>query len=323
MILRTLWNCHRRMLMLQLLPQIVSQRGQSISNRAAFGDLFGHDKERYTQFIAVKELMTPAFKMTVPLVAGLMARRSLRLPFYLSVALGGLNGLFLLAIPEPLSPTKRKPFSIGRSLNPFGCLQLFRRGQKMAYYSTISAMGVFSESCAGINSGIAEQLCELHRIEVLGWDTFQRSRWESTNSLFRTFGFVFTTGFLGLPKLIGIMRSLDVSLGLYIVQALWLAFARSAWHFYAVLPLYLLKLLRDSVDKTNLQQAGMEAGFGNGEIAALSNNLFTIVQALGPMPWAWVYSIGVSHGQPGMFYLLVAGLSTLRLGLLHKVHNMG
>ena len=203
--------------------------------------------------------MIPAFKMTVPLVAGLAARRSLRLPFYLSLVFGLLNGTLLLAIPEPLSAPKRKPFSLCRSLNPFGCLQLFRRGKKMAYYATISVMGVFSESCAGINSGIAEQLCELHRIEILGWDTFQRSRWESTNSLFRTFGFVFTTGFLGLPKWIGVMRSLDVSLGLYIIQALWLAFARSAWQFYAVLPLYLLKLLRDSVDKTNIQQAGMDA----------------------------------------------------------------
>jgi hypothetical protein len=118
------------------------------------------------------------------------------------------------------------------------------------------------------------------------------------------------------------MRSLDVSLGLYIMQALWLAFARSAWQFYAVLPLYFLKLLRDSVDKTNLQQAGMDAGFGNGEMAALTNNLSTIVQALGPMPWAWVYGIGVSRGQPGLFYLLVAGLSAVRLGLLHKVSSM-
>ena len=40
------------------------------------------------------------------------------------------------------------------------------------------------------------------------------------------------------------------------------------------------------------------------------------------MPWAWIYGIGVSRGQPGMFYLLVAALSTVRLGLLHAVHNM-
>ena len=74
--------------------------------------------------------MIPAFKMTVPLVAGLAARRSLRLPFYLSLVFGLLNGTLLLAIPEPLSAPKRKPFSLGRSLNPLAACSCSAAGKR-------------------------------------------------------------------------------------------------------------------------------------------------------------------------------------------------
>ena len=69
-------------------------------------------------------------------------------------------------------------------------------------------------------------------------DAFQRGRWESVNSLFRTMGFVFTSGSLALPKLLGIRRALDTTLLAYIAQAVWLCFAKSSsWQFFATLPL--------------------------------------------------------------------------------------
>ena len=127
-------------------------------------------------------------------------------------------------------------------------------------------------------------------------------RWESINSLFRTSGFVFTSGAFALPKLLGLTRALDVSLVCYIAQALWLAFARSEWQFYATLPLYTLKLLRDSVQKTTVQQAGQRAGFGNGELSALLYNLNTIIEVVSPPLWSWIYAAGVNRaGMPGAF----------------------
>ena len=46
---------------------------------------------------------------------------------------------------------------------------------------------------------------------------------------------------------------------------MWLSFATSPWQFYASLPCYILKLLRDTVQAAAVQTAGQEAGFGNGE----------------------------------------------------------
>ena len=62
-------------------------------------------------------------------------------------------------------------------------------------------------------------------------------RWESVNSVFRTAGFVWTSGRLRLARLVGgTHRALELSLALYMAQSLWLLFARSAWQFYAVPP---------------------------------------------------------------------------------------
>jgi DHA1 family tetracycline resistance protein-like MFS transporter len=288
-----------------------------LSNRAALGDLFGRDPARYASFVAIKELMTPVMKMIIPMIAGLLARRSSRLPFQLAVGISAANGLLVLSIPEPLPAAKRQPFSLGKSLNPFGCLELFRRGRPMAVSATMAMIDSVSESCAGPSP--AEQLCELHRINVNGWDAFQRGRWESINSLFRTLGFVFTSGAFALPKLLGLTRALDVSLVCYIAQALWLALASSEWQFYATLPLYSLKLLRDSVQKTTVQQAGQRAGFGNGELSALLYNLNTIMEVLSPPPWSWVYAAGVNRGGPGLFYVVIAGMTAVKLALVHAV----
>jgi hypothetical protein len=148
--------------------------------------------------------------MIIPMVAGLLARRSTRLPFQLATVISAINGILVLSIPEPLSAAKRKPFSLGKSLNPFGCLELFRRGKPMAVSATMAVIDSISESGAG--PAPAEQLAELHRININGWDAFQRGRWESVNSLFRTGGFVFTSGAFALPKRLGLTRALDVSL---------------------------------------------------------------------------------------------------------------
>ena len=77
-----------------------------------------------------------------------------------------------------------------------------------------------------------------------------------------------------------------------------------------------LKLLRDSVMKATVQQAGQAVGFGNGELAALLYNLDTIFQVLSPVPWSMVYALGVGRGQPGLFYAVIALLTGVKLWLL-------
>ena len=77
-----------------------------------------------------------------------------------------------------------------------------------------------------------------------------------------------------------------------------------------------LKLLRDSVMKATVQQAGQAVGFGNGELAALLYNLDTIFQVLSPVPWSMVYALGVGRGQPGLFYAVIALLTGVKIWLL-------
>ena len=114
-----------------------------------------------------------------------------------------------------------------------------------SFLATMSLIDTVSETCAG--PAPAETLCELHRVHLLGWDMLQRGRWGSINSVFRTAGIVFTTGSLGLFGLLGFSRALGVSLLSSIAQALCLSSASKPWHFYAALPCYLLKLLRDTL----------------------------------------------------------------------------
>ena len=214
----------------------LNQVSRGLSNRAAIGDLFFGDPALYASFTAVKELMVPAMKMVVPMAAGLLARRSVRLPFHLALVLAAVNGVLIVTMSEPLAAADRKPFSLASSVNPLGALELFHRGRRMSVCATMHVIDAVSESCAGPSP--AEQLCELHRIEVLRWDAFQRGRWESVNSLFRTMGFVFTSGSLALPKLLGMRRALDTTLLAYIAQSVWLCFAKSSsWQFFATLPL--------------------------------------------------------------------------------------
>ena len=280
----------------------VAARAMGLPNRAGIGDLFQDDPVLFTKFMAIKELIIPAAKIVVPICGGLLARHSIMLPFQVALAIGCINVLIPAAlVPESLQSDKRKPFSVLKSLNPLSAIELFTRGRKLAVLATMSLVDTVSETCAG--PAPAETLCELHRVHLLGWDTLQRGRWESINSIFRTAGIVFTTGRFGLIERLGFSRALDVALLNYIAQALWLSSASKPRHFYIALPCYLLKLLRDTVQVAAVQTAGREAGFGNGEITGMVYNAQTVVGVLAPMPWAWVYGLGMAHGRPGMFYV--------------------
>ena len=53
-------------------------------------------------------------------------------------------------------------------------------------------------------------------------------------------------------------------------------------------------------------------------MAALLYNLNTIVQVASPPPWSWVYAWGVNRaGMPGLFYLVIAGMTAAMLALVH------
>jgi MFS family permease len=174
----------------------IAARAMGLPNRAGFGDLFSDDPKLFTKFMAIKELIVPAAKMAIPIFGGLLARKSIMLPFQVTLAIGFINVLIPVALlPESLQPHRRKPFNMVKSLNPLSALQLFTRGRKLATLATMSIIDTISETCAGPSP--AETLCELHRVETLGWDTLQRGRWESVNSMFRTAGIVFTTGRFG------------------------------------------------------------------------------------------------------------------------------
>ena len=85
----------------------------------------------------------------------------------LALGRAAVNGVLIVTMSEPLAAADRKPFSLASSVNPLGALELFHRGRRMSVCATMHVIDAVSESCAGPSP--AEQLCELHRIEVLRW----------------------------------------------------------------------------------------------------------------------------------------------------------
>ena len=97
----------------------IAARAMGLPNRAGFGDLFSDDPKLFTKFMAKKELIIPVAKMVVPILGGLLARRSIMLPFQVALAIGCVNVIIPVALlPESLQPDKRKPFDVAKSLNP-------------------------------------------------------------------------------------------------------------------------------------------------------------------------------------------------------------
>ena len=105
----------------------------------------------------------------------------------------------------------------------------------MTAVTLMSLINTVSETQAGLTP--AEIPCEMHRVHILQWDAFQRGRWESINAVFRTCGFVFTTGQLSLNHAFGPQSAFYIAHVGYALMTVWLAVATKPWHFFATLPL--------------------------------------------------------------------------------------
>ena len=122
-----------------------------------------------------------------------------------------------------------------KSLNPLGAVELFTKSKEMTAVTLMSLINTVSETQAGLTP--AEIPCEMHRVHTLGWDAFQRGRWESINSVFRTSGFLFTMGSLSLGRTFGPQNAYYIAHVGYALMTLWLAFATKPWQFFVTLPL--------------------------------------------------------------------------------------
>ena len=156
----------------------------------------------------------------------------------------------------------------------------------------------------------------MHRVHTLGWDAFQRGRWESINSVFRTGGFLFTTGRLSLDRAFGPQKAYYIAHIGYALMTTWLAFATKPWQFFVTLPLYAFKLLRETTQSTAFQHAGKEAGFGNGEMLAKLSSASKIVGMIIPPIWSRIYAFGMEHNTPGGFYLVITAFTLSKLVLV-------
>jgi len=77
------------------------------------------------------QMIPSTMSIICPVIGGALAAKSLRLPFAVQAALCSLNTVALLALPETLPRTKRKPFTLRGSNALAALLKLFSRGAKL------------------------------------------------------------------------------------------------------------------------------------------------------------------------------------------------
>ena len=157
----------------------------------------------------------------------------------------------------------------------------------------------------------AEQICNIHKANLLGWGVLERSRYESVNSVFRV---------LGLQLIAPAMRAfggsrgcMALTLSVYFIQTTWLGFARKPWHFWLVMPTFALKLLQSQTLQSVMVNEGSKAGLGQAQMRGMVDNLQQVVTIASPLLWSNVYAWGVRSGIDGAFYWVVSAMTFMQL----------
>ena len=114
---------------------------------------------------------------------------------------------------------------------------------------------------------------------------------------------------------LGLRCAISLSLMLYAAQTGFLAQSRHAWQFYLVLPSFVLNILRSQSLKTALVREASHAGFGQGELQGMLQNLTTVTSVLSPLLWSNLYAFGVRNGSDGLFYWAVTAMTLAQVGM--------
>ena len=124
---------------------MASQTGSFIS----VTDLFPGDAQGAAGAMALMQMSNMAAVTFSPMIGTALAAHSATAVFVLSAACAGLNALLAMTVPETQHRNQRLPLSsrggLLRVLNPFGFVQLFRRGRRLALLSLTEVLFMMTE----------------------------------------------------------------------------------------------------------------------------------------------------------------------------------
>ena len=270
---------------------------------AQLADMFGDDAAGFGAAKARINAAGSVARILCPLLGGMLAARSIRLPYLLGGALSAVNIVVGKGLLRETLPVARRVPLRWKMANPLSFLGLFRnkRGgaplRLLCFYSLWSAISG--------SSGSIYQLREMHRQRLLKWSLPQRGRYESF------------TGLLSLPQalLSGLlMRALGARGTLALgnggsALSLWLsAQVTSLRQLYAVGVLETIASDRGGSSSLGFITAGVgaAAGIPQGQLQGALSNLQTTCQILSPLLWSKIYDLGLLVGRPALFFSVAA-----------------
>jgi MFS family permease len=292
----------------QMLYRIAIDLGQLV-RQSSLGDMFAGNNAALAEATALDQALFPACKIIAPLIGGALLQRSARLPWYLSCSSMGLQVLVSFRIGETLPKDMRLPFRWKVNANPLSFLTLFRRGQTMSVLGAMTMLARVGET--GGQPLPAEQICNIHKANLLNWGVLERSRYESVNSVFRVAGLKLIAP--AMRVLGGSRGCMALTLSVYFLQTTWLGFAHRSWQFWLVMPTFALKLLQTQTLQSVMVNEGSKAGLGQAQMRAMVDNLQQVVTIASPLLWSNVYAWGVRSGIDGAFYWVVSATTLLQL----------
>ena len=171
----------------QWLTGFFAWEGFMMAREAMMGDLFGHDPKALGQALSRLMMIWPLTSIFCPLVGGRLARVNVQLPFGLTALIFGLSSAMIaLVIPETLPPA---PAGAARSFNlatasPLSALKLFTKGSRLRAVAVLQLVSALGDGMVTWN------ISSIHRMQVTGWDSEARGRFESVSSVISLPGYV-------------------------------------------------------------------------------------------------------------------------------------
>ena len=136
-----------------------------------------------TYWLPCRQMITYSLSSLIcPLIGGWLAQRHLRLPFVVTAALYAVNGLiFVPQVPETIPDSKRTSRLSIAGASPLSAVKLFTRGARLRKVALLQVVHSFGSNNYNIE--------DIHKMQVTGWDTQQRGRFESYRAIFSCLGF--------------------------------------------------------------------------------------------------------------------------------------
>ena len=144
--------------MAQYLLGSVTYESAHIATDAAYGDMYADQPEKLSKVISRQMITYSLSSLICPIIGGWLAQRHLRLPFVITAALYGVNGLlFVPQVPETIPDSKRTSRLSIAGASPLSAVKLFTRGARLRKVALLQIVHSF-----GSNNCESAMVCPSH-----------------------------------------------------------------------------------------------------------------------------------------------------------------